>query len=199
MGLVCLICYWQDTKTSIIMSNFNFSCYFDFLTALSTKLFYRNFLILILITSCFCCTNKSSNDGPTNSDGSIRTEIVVPAGEIVEGYDKLSIPAFFNIGKIEINNTRLKTIILSTRQDEGSPINITPLAEFSFVNDTILESYLVGYPILANEKKLRFEAYATQHSDIIASVESWFRGQCGISQCRSFTWDNPDKLLMNKF
>jgi len=170
------------------------------LKTLKSSLFFRISLITVLIPLFFGCDNTVRKSGNAmNADGSIPSEIVVPAGDVVEGYDQLNLPAFFNLGKIELEKSVIQTIILAPRQKQGAELKVFPIAEFRFVKDTINERFLLTMPVNEHQPKANFETFVTEHSDLISSIESWYRGQCGISQCRSFSWSNPDKLLMNKF
>ncbi len=123
--------------------------------------------------------------------------VSVSAGEMIPSYDKLSMPSFFNIGSISIDEgSNASTIILGPRKNKGKRIKVSNLALFSFEKDSSRVDYVISYQNDFFSKQLDFETFMVQHHDIKESIESWFKAQCVLGHCSNFEWSSEYKAYL---
>ena len=127
-------------------------------------------------------------------------KIVVPAGDMMTSYDMVQMPTFFNVGYI-ISNPELEvpTIVLGQRVNKGNKIEIRNLGLISFDKDTTKTTYILSYSNDFSSEELGFERFMVEHSDIVQSIESWFKGQCGLGNCRNFKWNNEYQAYLKLY
>jgi hypothetical protein len=118
-------------------------------------------------------------------------KIVVPAGDMMTSYDKVQMPTFFNVGNIISDpDLEVPTIVLGQRVNKGNKIDIRNLGLISFEKDTTDITYILSYSSDFSDVELEFDRFMVEHSNIVQSIESWFKGQCGLGNCRNFKLSN---------
>ena len=126
--------------------------------------------------------------------------IDVPAGDMLDSFDRIKLTTFFNVGTIEIDDaSEVNTIILGPRKGKGKHIDVNNLALFSFERDSVPISFILSYENDFSADKLEFETFMVEYDDIRQSIESWFKLQCGMGHCRNFRWSGDYKSYLQLY
>lgn len=162
------------------------------LNPLKVILFYT----LIICTACNS-DNSVSNSGIAEQEEGYSAKISLPAGEMLAGFENMLAPTFFNIATFK-EAPGLQAIVLGPRIKSGKSIRLNPLAHFRYRKETIPVGYLVSLPvdIELHSEVIDYHAFMSLHNELTSSIESWFRSQCGITNCSDYTWENPHKVLL---
>lgn len=130
-----------------------------------------------------------------DSDGIISgysVEILSSAGDSLDGFGYRSMPTFFNIGEMKINDSeKMKFIILGPRKNKGDDVYVDLLGTLQFELNGEPVNYTVSIPTDA-KNELSNEVY---FMNCQSSIESWFRMQCPEYNCRGFNWQLLGKSL----
>jgi hypothetical protein len=155
---------------------------------------YLVILVILILTAC----KEEVRERPGNDDmKELNATILVPAGDIMPSYDRMKLPTFFNVGNIEVDDkAKVQTIILGPRKGKGKHIDVNNLAMFSFEKDSIPVSFVISYENDFSSKDLDYELFMVEQRDIIESIESWFKLQCGLGHCRNFKWSSEYKAFL---
>ena len=144
------------------------------------------------------CNNVNKKNGPIEEE-EIRAAVYLSAGDNYPLFNELGIPTFFNLGKvISGSDVDLNTIILSSRLNKGSKLNIRPIALFSFERDTIAYDYIISVNAaeLNENIGLDFNDFLLKNYKTQNSIETWFSSQCPDYECRNFKWQNAYKAML---
>jgi hypothetical protein len=153
--------------------------------------------ILLLLTFFIACKEEVTYRQESDEVTELKAVVSVPAGEMMPSYDKLSMPPFFNIGTISIDDAfKVPTIILGSRKSKGKKVNVSNLALFSFEKDSSQVNFVISYENDFSDERLDFETFMVEHHDIKEGIESWFKAQCGLGHCRNFGWSSEYKSYL---
>jgi len=163
----------------------------------------KSFLLLLYVALLvFSC--KTDTTPPHQSAGSIADEkglpckVINPAGEMLQGFDKVGLPPFFNVGQITLNEKTTQAILLSPKVKNNQTVPVDVIGMFSFSRNNAAHKYVIVLPRKQNVNNLEreYEEYLSKNSEVKMMIENWFRSQCEVSQCRNFRWDNAYKALL---
>lgn len=145
----------------------------------------------VILTILLSCNNDNVLRKSLSDMTEFEAKIVIPAGDLMPSFDNIQMPTFFNIGTI-ISDPELKvpTIVLGQRVDKGKRLDIRNLGLISFERDTTEITYILSYADDFSSEELDFERFMVQNNDVVQSIESWFKGQCGLGNCKNFKWNN---------
>ena len=130
----------------------------------------------------------------------LNASIDIPAGDIMQSYDRMMLPAFFNVGTIKIDDaSQVQTIILGPRKGKGKNVNVNSIGLLSFERDSILVNYILSYDNDFSSEELEFETFMVEYNDMREGIESWFKLQCGLGHCRNFKWSSEYKSYIQLY
>lgn len=150
---------------------------------------------------CLCaCNGPAKNDGNVISwNGTIKTTIDIPAGEMLPQFGETGIPSFFNVGHIGTSSgsERMMTIVLSERLGSGKQVEVKPLSLFSFYKDSTLHQFLVSSDVNLKGDRIGddFNSFMGKNNELQMAIENWFKAQCGLGGCTLYEWKNSYKAL----
>ncbi|MDA8692416.1 hypothetical protein N9L92_00025 [Saprospiraceae bacterium] len=130
----------------------------------------------------------------------LNATIEVPAGDIMESFDRMKLATFFNVGTIEVeNDSKVQTIILGPRKNKGKHIDVNNLALFTFERDSMPINFILSYGNEFSAEELEYETFMVEYNEIRESIESWFKLQCGLGHCRNFKWSSEYKSYLQLY
>jgi len=153
--------------------------------------------LLLLLTSCKDEPNQVEI-AKSRSNQLVNVKVVTPAGDPIPQFDRLEMPAFFNLATIGESDKDLTAIVLGPRLAKAKRVEVKPLALFSFVQDTTMKAFLVSVPYNSTNVELgrNHLTFMSQNDDLSAAIENWFQAQCGLSNCKNYKWANPYKTIL---
>jgi len=155
--------------------------------------------IFLMINALGCKT-----DIPVKSAGSIEEEkglpcrVVNSAGEMYEGFTKIDIPPFFNVGEITQGEKKTDVILLSKKVKRNNKVAVDVIGLLTFKKSKAVKKYVIALPRGRNKNNLEreYEEYLSKNLEVKMMIENWFRAQCELSDCGNFRWDNAYKALL---
>jgi len=160
-------------------------------------LFFRLAVSILVLTFLASCKEEANKRQESDDMSELEAVISVAAGDMMQTYNSVMMPTFFNMGTISIDEaSKVPAIILGERKGKGKRVNVNNLGLFSFERDSSEVNFVVSYQNDFSTEELEFETFMVKHHDIKESIESWFRAQCEIGDCRNFNWSNEYKSYL---
>jgi len=154
-------------------------------------------MTLLTWTSCHQ-ERETEAVGSMKEEKGISCIITSPAGDLFSSYARLDIPPFFNVGELQIKDTKTEVLVLSSRMAKGKRLRVDVIGLFSFKHGEENKYYVITIPRdqSLNNLERSYDEFLIHNMEIRSGIESWFRAQCPLGDCHSFKWENAFKALL---